>query len=76
MAPPPRRSDGSPRRPAYATPPLLSFLITTSAKSLTGRCISLCRWIQEVMSREQIKEMAEREKRRAEKRAEAAAQDD
>jgi len=28
------------------------------------------------MSREQIKEMAEREKRRAEKRAEAAAQDD
>ena len=29
-----------------------------------------------MMSREQIKEMAEREKRRAEKRAEAAAQDD
>jgi len=38
--------------------------------------IFVCRWIQEVMSREQIKEMAEREKRRAEKRAEAAAQDD
>ena len=75
MAPPPRRSDGSPRRPAYASSPLLSHHHLCQVTDGTVH-IFVCRWIQEVMSREQIKEMAEREKRRAEKRAEAAAQDD